>query len=104
MPSVSNGKTLVVEADNYTIRIAGRDVKNTSAQVSTALSFAPSEYGVTFTLNGGEALPGVVQVEMTGDNAVYTRVYLHNALKASGSSSTATRTMSSRRTRRANTC
>ena len=76
-----NGKTLVVEADNYTIRIAGRDVKNTSAQVSTALSFAPSEYGVTFTLNGGEALPGVVQVEMTGDNAVYTRVYLHNALK-----------------------
>ena len=29
-----NGKTLVVEADNYTIRIAGRDVKNTSAQVS----------------------------------------------------------------------
>ena len=27
-----NGKTLVVEADNYTIRIAGRDVKNTSAQ------------------------------------------------------------------------
>ena len=76
-----NGKTLVVEADNYTIRIAGRDVKSTSAQVSTALSFAPSEYGVTFTLNGGEALPGVVQVEMTGDNAVYTRVYLHNALK-----------------------
>lgn len=76
-----NGKTLVVEADNYIIRIAGRDVKNTSAQVSTALSFAPSEYGVTFTLNGGEALPGVVQVEMTGDNAVYTRVYLHNALK-----------------------
>lgn len=76
-----NGKTLVVKADNYTIRIAGRDVKNTSAQVSTALSFAPSEYGVTFTLNGGEALPGVVQVEMTGDNAAYTRVYLHNALK-----------------------
>ena len=76
-----NGKTLVVEADNYTIRIAGRDVKSTSAQVSTALSFAPSEYGVTFTLNGGEALPGVVQVEMTGDNAAYTRVYLHNALK-----------------------
>lgn len=35
-----NGKTLVVEADNYTIRIAGRDVKSTSAQVSTALSFA----------------------------------------------------------------
>ena len=67
--------------DNYTIRIAGRDVKSTSAQVSTALSFAPSEYGVTFTLNGGEALPGVVQVEMTGDNAAYTRVYLHNAIK-----------------------
>ena len=39
------------------------------------------EYGVTFTLNGGAALPGVVQVEMTGDNAAYTRVYLHNAVK-----------------------
>ena len=49
--------------------------------MNTALSFAPSEYGVTFTLNGGAALPGVVQVEMTGDNAAYTRVYLHNAVK-----------------------
>ena len=76
-----SGKTLVVEADGYTIRIAGIGVKNTAAQVSTALSFAPSEYGVTFTLNGGAALPGVVQVEMTGDNAAYTRVYLHNAVK-----------------------
>ena len=76
-----SGKTLAVEADGYTIRIAGTGVKNTAAQVSTALSFAPSEYGVTFTLNGGAALPGVVQVEMTGDNAAYTRVYLHNAVK-----------------------
>ncbi len=77
-----NGKTLVVEADNYTIRIAGRDVKSTSAQVSTALSFAPSEYGVTFTLNGRRGFcRAVVQVEMTGDNAAYTRVYLHNAVK-----------------------
>ena len=76
-----NGKTLVVEADNYTIRIAGRDVKSTSAQVSTALSFAPSEYGVTFTLNGGEALPGVVYFYFTGYNEFYTRVYLHNAVK-----------------------
>ena len=76
-----NGKTLVVEADGYTLRIAGSDVKNTAAQLSTALSFAPSEYGVTFTLNSGEALPGVVQIEMTGDNAAYTRVYLHNAVK-----------------------
>ena len=32
-------------------------------------------------IKGGAALPGVVQVEMTGDNAAYTRVYLHNALK-----------------------
>jgi len=76
-----SGKTLVLTADDYTIRIAGSDVKNTTAQVSTALSFAPSEYGVTFTLNGGAALPGVVQIEMTGDNAAYTRVYLHNAVK-----------------------
>ena len=76
-----NGKTLVVEASDYNIRIAGSDVKSTTAPVSTALSFAPSEYGVTFTLNGGEALPGVVQIEMTGDNAAYTRVYLHNAVK-----------------------
>lgn len=72
---------LEVKASDYTIRVAGSDVKNTTAQVSTALSFAPSEYGVTFTLNGGAALPGIVQIEMTGDNAAYTRVYLHNAVK-----------------------
>lgn len=76
-----SGKTLAVEASDYTLRISGADVKSTTAPVSTALSFAPSEYGVTFTLNGGETLPGTVNIELTGDNAAYTRVYLHNAVK-----------------------
>ena len=76
-----SGSTLVVTAPGYELRVAGADVKNTTSPVSTALSFAPSEYGVTFTLNGGNSLPGVVQVVFTGDNAGYTRVYLHNAVK-----------------------
>ena len=76
-----SGKTLVVTADDYNIRVAGSAVKSTTAPVSTALSFAPSEYGVTFTLNGGQPLPGTIEIEMTGDNAAYTRVYLHNAVK-----------------------
>lgn len=76
-----SGKTLVVTANDYTFRVAGAEVKSTTTPVSTSLRFEESEYGVTFTLNNGENLPGTVHIEMTGDNAAYTRVYLHNAVK-----------------------
>ena len=77
----TNGKTLVVTGSDYTMTFDGSKVKNTAAAVNTALTFAEDERGMTFTLNDGEALPGVVSITLTGENAGYSRLYLYNTVK-----------------------
>lgn len=75
-----NNATLVVTADDYSIRIHGYNVKNTAAAVDTALTFTPDEHGLTFTLNNGETLPGTVEVLLNDEAASYGRLYLYNAV------------------------
>ena len=76
----TSGKTLVVNGNGYTIRLAAEDVKNTSATLDTALTFAADEKGLRFTLNNGQPLPGTVQLTMTDENAAYSRLYLYNTI------------------------
>ena len=66
--------------DGYSLRFVGSSIKNTSAPVDTALTFTPSEHGVNFVLNNGEALPGTVEITFTGDYAAYSRIYLYNTV------------------------
>lgn len=74
----TSGKTLVVNGNGYIFRLAGSDVKNTSASLDTALTFTEDEKGLRFTLNDGQPLPGTVQLTMTDENAAYSRLYLYN--------------------------
>ena len=74
------GKTLVVTGEGYTLRLHGNDVKDTAATVSTALTFEAHEHGQTFVLNDGAALPGTVEIDVEGDAASYSRLYLHNSV------------------------
>lgn len=76
----TSGKTLVVNGSGYTIRLAAEDVKNTSATLDTALTFAADEKGLRFTLNNGQPLPGTVQLTMTDENTSYSRLYLYNTI------------------------
>ena len=76
----TSGKTLVVNGSGYTIRLAAEDIKNTSATLDTALTFAADEKGLRFTLNNGQPLPGTVQLTMTDENAAYSRLYLYNTI------------------------
>lgn len=75
-----NNATLVVTADDYSIRIHGYNVKNTAATVDTMLTFTQDEHGLTFTLNNGETLPGTVEVLLSDEPASYGRLYLYNAV------------------------
>ena len=75
----STGRSLIVLGDDYTLRIDGSDVKSTQGEFSTALTFAPDDNGLSFQLGDSGALPCVVQITLTGDNAAYSRLYLHNA-------------------------
>lgn len=76
----TTGKTLVVNGNGYSIRLAGSNVKSTSSPLNTALTFAADEHGLTFTLNKGETLPGTVEITFTDDEAGYSRIYLYNTM------------------------
>ena len=76
----TTGRTLVLEAEDYTLTVDGSTIRNTTSEVNTALTFAPDEYGLRFTLNEGEVMPCGVTITMTGENAGYSRLYLHNAV------------------------
>lgn len=73
-----NDKTLVVTTDDYSLYIHGNNIKNTSAEVDTLLTFSPADHGLTFDLNNGESLPGTVEVHLSGDAVSYDRLYLYN--------------------------
>lgn len=77
----TNGKTLVLTADNYTIRINGTAITNTANELSTALTFTEAENGLEFVLNDGSALPGSIEIDISGDAAGYARLYLYSATK-----------------------
>lgn len=75
-----SGKTLVVTATDYSLRLAAEDIRNTSAPLDTKLAFAATEQGVRFTLNNGQPLPGTVELRLGGENGSYGRLYLYNTV------------------------
>lgn len=76
----TSGKTLVVNGSGYTIRLAAEDVKNTSATLDTALTFAADEKGLRFTLNNGQPLPAR-SADHDGRECLLTaRLYLYNTI------------------------
>lgn len=75
-----NNATLTVDAGDYSIRIHGYNVKNTTASVDTSLTFTPDEHGQSFTLNNGETLPGTVEILLNNESANYGRLYLYNTV------------------------
>ena len=74
----TTGKTLCVVGDGYTLNIAGKNVKSTTSEISTAVTFTPCEEGLEFELDNGGALPCAVQLEL--DVTSYSRLYLYNTV------------------------
>lgn len=75
----TSGKTLVLTAENYTMRINGADITNTSNTISTALVFTAADNGTEFELESSTgSLPGDVEITLTGSEASYKRLYLYN--------------------------
>ena len=74
------GRTLVLNANDYVMTVDGTTIRNTNGEVYTTLNFTEDEYGLRFSLNDGEALPCGVKITMTGENASYGRLYLHNTV------------------------
>ena len=72
----TTGRSLIVLGEDYTLRIDGTGIKSTQGGFSTALTFAPDENGLSFQLGESGALPCVVQITLTGENAAYSRLYL----------------------------
>ena len=76
----TTGRTLVLNAKDYTLTVDGSAIRNTTSEIATALTFTPDENGLRFTLNDGGEMPCGVQITLTGENAAYSRLYLHNSV------------------------
>lgn len=76
----TTGRTLVLNAKDYTLTVDGSAIRNTTSEIATALTFTPDENGLRFTLNDGGEMPCGVQIALTGENAAYSRLYLHNSV------------------------
>ena len=72
------GRTLYLDAEGYTLRVRGTQVKNATNALNTALSFNPVSNGVEFMLNEGQGMPGKVDILLNEDTASYKRLYLYN--------------------------
>ena len=74
----TTGKTLCVVGDGYTMNVSGKNVKSTTSEIDTAITFTESEEGQEFELDNGRALPCAVQLEL--DVSTYSRLYLYNTI------------------------
>ena len=74
----TTGKTLCVVGDGYTLNISGKNVKSTTSEIDTAITFTESEEGLEFELDNGRTLPCAVQLELDVSN--YSRLYLYNTI------------------------
>ena len=74
----TTGRTLCVVGDGYTLNVSGKDVKSTTSEIDTAITFTESEEGLEFELDNGRTLPCAVQLEL--DVSTYSRLYLYNTI------------------------
>ena len=72
------GRTLYLDAEGYTLRVRGTQVKNATNTLNTSLSFNPVSNGVEFALNEGQGMPGKVEILLGEDTSSYKRLYLYN--------------------------
>lgn len=74
----TTGKTLCVVGDGYTLNVSGKDVKSTTSEIDTTITFTESAEGLEFELDNGRTLPCAVQLELDVSN--YSRLYLYNTI------------------------
>ena len=74
----TTGKTLCVVGDGYTLNVSGKNIKSTTSEIDTAITFTESEEGLEFELDNGRTLPCAVQLEL--DVSTYSRLYLYNTI------------------------
>lgn len=72
-------KTLKIISDEYTLTIKGTDIVNYQNEFNTEINFEKEDGKLTFSINEGNNLPGLVSLKLT--EASYKYLYLYNEAK-----------------------
>ena len=72
----TTGKTLCVVGDGYTMQVSGKDVRNTTSELSTSLDLQEVDEGLEFIVNDGNPVPCSARIDL--DKSDYSRLYLYN--------------------------
>jgi uncharacterized protein YjdB len=73
------GKTIHIISDEYTLTIKGTDIVNYENEFNTVITFEKEEGKLTFLINEGKNLPGLVSLKLTEGS--YNYLYLYNEAK-----------------------
>lgn len=73
-------KTLCVQAEKYIIQIHGKDIKNAENEFSTLIDIYESDYGISFTVNEKNNLPGTVEIEFLRMSPDYKHLHLYDEI------------------------
>lgn len=76
-----NQETLTIYGEEYAIQVDGKRISNCDNELYTDLDFKKEEEGISFNLNGGGAVCGVIIVEIKEYVAPGGFVYLYNDSK-----------------------
>lgn len=73
-----NKKTLIINGDNYKIKVIGSKIVNYENKLYTNLKFDKENSGISFVLNDKRNLPGEVEILLSGKEANGKYIYLYN--------------------------
>jgi hypothetical protein len=76
-----SGATLVVEAEDYALSLAGADILNSNNVLFAGIRFQGEDGQFVFSLNDGNNLPGKVLIELKDSVLDARYLYLFNAAK-----------------------
>lgn len=75
-----SGNTLELKAADYTLMISGEDIVNYENELDTRLTLKNEKGKISFALNGGDNLPGMVTLKLN-TKADIKYIYLYNTVK-----------------------
>lgn len=74
-----SGHALIIQYDNYSIKINGTDITNYENEITTAINMDYDQEGIEFVLNNNQNLPGMIELTILKKDYKYT--YLYNEVK-----------------------
>lgn len=74
-------KRLVIECEDYSIVLNGKDINNIENELNTYIKFESKQNGISVVANNGKNLPGKIKIEFEETFGEFNYMYIYNTAK-----------------------